>query len=262
MKFEEGYIDRKLVGSLAEQLFELLHFEIGCRVFRTGHEFLYPDLFNLANLKKRIYHERFGKKDIEAYSKFFEMGTAKEIVGDYRFTKSKVGTTLAKSPDFTIVTPSGNILQTEVKYRYDGELTEEEKEGYLKREAKPDLFVLMGIQPYIKILIPILNFSIEEYIRAFSSLENQLREKYKKEHPNLTEEKLNREFKLKYLSLEKINELMSEHFRDRYIYIELERKKDNSLRREVTGLASDDLVYSKEVLEKYGEIIKKWFHKG
>ena len=69
MKFEEDYIDRKLTGSLAEQLFELLHFEIGCRVFRTGHEFLYPDLFNLANLKKRLHHKAVLEKDIEYFLK-------------------------------------------------------------------------------------------------------------------------------------------------------------------------------------------------
>ena len=111
MKFEEDYIDRKLAGSLAEQLFELLHFEIGCRVFRTGHEFLYPDLFNLANLKKRLHHKAVLEKDIEYFSILEKKGglhiNKNKIISQERFQKRKAGTTLAKSPDFTIITPLG-----------------------------------------------------------------------------------------------------------------------------------------------------------
>ena len=77
-----------------------------------------------------------------------------------------------------------------MKYRYDGELTEEEKMKYLKSEVKPELFVLMGVEPYIKVLIPILNLGIEEHAKAFLMFSKSLYEKYKKDYPNMTEKEL------------------------------------------------------------------------
>src|SRR3989344_5552464 len=165
MLFEKEYIKNKLKGSLAETIFELLHLELGCQVYRTGHEFLYPHLFLIANTKKKITHrffkegdyydmfesdidedrkkmldeefvKRYGEEEAEKEVKEF----LKRIIGKWRFEKSTTGSVLASSPDFTIITPSGCIEEFEVKFRSNGELTNEEKKRYLKRDAMPSLF--------------------------------------------------------------------------------------------------------------------------
>src|SRR3989344_1411906 len=72
MVFEEDYIDRKLKGSLAEQLFELLHSELKCFILRTGQEVLYPNLLQIANLKKKVHHKLVKNEDINRITKEFD----------------------------------------------------------------------------------------------------------------------------------------------------------------------------------------------
>ncbi|MCK4647624.1 hypothetical protein KAT24_01690 [Candidatus Pacearchaeota archaeon] len=266
MTYEEEYIQNKLKGSLAEQLFELLHLELGCQVYRTGQEFLYPHLFVLANTKKKIIHKfsrevdyqdllDFGGKFIESV-KPAEVDTEewenmmknklKQEVGKTRFEKTITGSNLASSPDFTIVSPSGCIEQFEVKFRRDGQLTDEEKNKYLGRNI--NLFIIMLKEPYIKILKPKVDTIFDKLKlmgktkdEAFDWILDNLDGKTKEER-----------FKL-------MKTLLGVKSKEREYYKELKREDDNSLIFRSSSLKSEQIIYPRKLLKKYEEIIKKWF---
>lgn len=266
MIYEERYIQNKLKGSLAEQLFELLHLELGCQVYRTGQEFLYPHLFLLANTKKKIVH-KIGKETdyqemINFGSKFIESMKPAEVdaeewenmmknkfkqdVGKTRFEKSIVGSNLASSPDFTIVSSSGCIEQFEVKFRRDGQLTDEEKNKYLGREI--NLFIIMLKEPYIKILKPTINTIFTKF-KLMGKTKDEAFDWILENIAGKTEEEKQKIMKA----------LLEVEDKGRKYYEEVKREKDNSLIFKSSSLKSEQIIYPKELLKKYEEVIKKWF---
>lgn len=154
----------------------------------------------------------------------------KRVIGKWRFEKSTTGSVLASSPDFTIIAPSGCIEQFEVKFRSDGELSEEEKGKYLKRNAMPNIFIIMTKEPYIKILKPWLEEIPIDYSKDFKDVIKQMESWEKRIYA-----------------------------KEKWYYNELEREEDDSLIFRSTALKSEVIVYPKSLLEKYERIIQKWF---
>lgn len=266
--YEKEYIQNKLKGSLAEQLFELLYLELGCQVYRTGQEFLYPHLFVLANTKKKIIH-KFGKEadyqDIVDFGdKFLESMKPAEVdaeewenmmkdklkqdIGKTRFEKTITGSNLASSPDFTIVSPSGCIEQFEVKFRRDGQLTDEEKNKYL--ECKINLFIIMLKEPYIKILKPKVD-TIFDKLKLSGKTKDEALDWVLDKFKGKTKEEMSEFMK----TLQRVSA------KERWYYKELERENDNSLIFRSSSLKSEQIIYPRKLLKKYEEIIKKWFQK-
>lgn len=260
MTFEKEYLERKLKGALAEQLFELLHLEMNCQVYRTGHEFLYPHIFQIANTKKKFYHKLFKEQDYQEHLRSFAndfKGTnvsvvggedvLKKSVGGLRFKKSIMAGGLASSPDFTIISPSGCIEQFEVKFRFNGELKTEEKNKYLGRDTVPNIFIIMVKKPYLKVLRPWMRFP--SFMKEPSTLDGPF--------TFLGDEKgkINIKRDLEWIK----NHEKRTKTKEALFYQELKREKDGSLIFRISPLHSEYLVYSVKLLEKYEKVIQKWF---
>lgn len=259
---EEQQIKRRLQGIMAEKIFELLFTEIGCQVFRTGQEFLYPTLLNLANTKKKFYHEKYKETDYENLCK--EMGFTwndggfsldkgewvydiereelpeKSDVATIRFSKRIPGISLATSPDFTIITPSGNMEQVEVKYRSNGELSLDEQQKYLVHIPRPLIFIVMNKPPYIELLVP--------WVVKFHGKETKFNEKLSSIFI------LSNHMKVRMEDPE--DELKAE-----YGYLPIPREVDGSMviGRPFYLLKSEELRIPIRILNKYEKAIKEIF---
>lgn len=259
LKFDNIYIKNKLKGCLAETIFELLHFEMGCQVYRTGHEFLYPHLFHLANAKKRDYHEKIKKEFVSNI-----INTEKDIgrinaklrgfkrIEKTRFKKSKIGSTLSSTPDFTIITPLGHILQFEVKYRYNGKLNPSTQKKYLKQtmEESPIIFVVMQKEPYIKIYLPEWDISNkEEYSKMLDFYYKKIQEQRGLNRP------------LNDGEWEIVEKLGDKHFEAKLEYWSRGRGKDGSIIVDFIGIWEDCLIYPKWLLDKYSKVVHNCFNK-
>lgn len=253
---EEEEIKWRLQGIMAEKIFELLHIEIGCQIFRTGQEFLYPTLLNLANTKKKLYQQKYEEDDykhlcdtigewnveisrdsdgISPKKETLNIAPDKKMVAQMRFVRKEAGISLSSSPDFTIITPSGNIEQFEVKYRAKGILSEEEKEKYLFLNPKPYIFIVMKDHPFIKLLEP----CFKPDGALFSGLLNKHKELVKN-------------------TFEPIKFYKHIHKESTYSYSEIEPSENGDLIIEYP-LKSEYIIYPKKVLNKYEKVIKETF---
>lgn len=232
MAFESDYLNNKIKGSIAEQIFELLHMELDCQVFRTGQEFLYPHLFNLARIKKKQHHQMFKEDDLKHFLSTYDGDFPPNIVGMLRFDRdldNKRGSGfLASSPDFTIVTPAGNIEQFEVKFRANGVLESLQEKKYAKRDIMPFIFLCMAKEPFIKILSPAVELSKgKRDIDAISKL------------------------------VDAVMDIQTR--RDCWHYEEEVVRNGGNIILPSGFLESDNLVYPKKILDKYKTLIKKWY---
>lgn len=293
---DEDRINDKLRGSLAELIFELLHGELGCFVFRTGQEYLYKHLFEFANLKKSIQHTRYSTIDMKNIMEIWghtqlsesvlNKDNAIKTIKQLRFKHSQLAQRLSSSPDFTIITPAGNIHQFEVKYRYDGRLTEDENKKYLKHHKYAFLFIVMSTEPYIKILGPRHNHGDVESVAKWVVHEYRdilwkkaaaiVAETLKTTSEELVKRALEGDIPIEMdnaiQQLERNEEIRNqvidtalERFEESHVptsfYVELE-EDDGSIRLEsdeTTLLWKDVLVYQTNKLNKYKSIVKEWF---
>lgn len=228
MEYTDFDLNCRIKGVIAEKIFELLHIELGCQVFRTGQEFLYPSLFSLANEKRIKHHNANYDADLNALKEFGGTNNEKQLIRS-RFRKSEAGIALASSPDFTIISHAGKIEQFEVKFRGNGSLSEEDKQRYLKREVPPNIFLVMGVPPFIDILLPRIRGLGEGNI---AELGNQI-DFWKKVQENPK----------KFIE-----------------YLPIERGDGEMIL--IDDLESDKIVYNKELLEKYVKLIKNWYSVG
>ena len=251
-EYDEKYITGCIRGFLAEKIFELIHLELRCQIYRTGVEHLYPHLYELSKGKKKTTQRHKSDVDVELLKYVYErLAVRREKEGNltdakkYRnksykdledeIAKIRFGVNdkelfnidhshnLYKSPDFTIVTSAGIVYQFEIKYRYNGELSEEDKNKYLASDMPPLIFLIMNQEPYIKILAA-------------------------------GGDKFNLSNDARFLAEEKNSNRSSRSIK----YIVLERDKNGNLEIQ-RQLKSEILVYPKEILDKYSRIIKKWF---
>src|SRR3989338_10320602 len=151
--YTEDNIRNRLKGALAEKLFHLVHEEMNCLVFHTGHEFLYPNLLKIANISKKKYHQFIKNNETEVLSKNIgiDKENINELVGKMRFGHTATGLHISHSPDFTIITKQGNIIQFEVKFRKEPKLSEDEKESFVKKYPNAYIFLVSSKMPYISI---------------------------------------------------------------------------------------------------------------
>lgn len=237
MNFTEENIKNKIKGTIAEQIFEIIHMELGCQVFKTGQESLFPTLFYLANKKRKGHHLLNKESDINKLKSTFkdpsiDYTQLNNMVNNLRFTNSTIAKSIASSPDFTIVTHAGDIYQFEVKYRKDGILSNKDKQKYLNGYKSPFMFILMQKKPYIKILYPYISI-------------NSLYLTIDAKGPKLIKE-------LKHMVNDNSN----------WEYREFELSKNGSIELNVIDdeeipLDSNKIVYTKKLLDKYGGIIKE-----
>lgn len=120
--------ERMLAGAQAEKIFQLLHQEIGCTVYRTGTEHLHPHLYDAVSRRRKRTNnnQNYTKAAYEAFS----------------------------NPDFTVITPKGGVAQFEVKYRKNGKLTDDEKIRYLQYHPHAFIFLVCGTKPGFRIFAP------------------------------------------------------------------------------------------------------------
>jgi len=144
MNFDKDELSSYIKGALAEKLFELIHLELKCQVYRTGHEHLFPHIFQIANTKKKVSYIKDHKRDMEEFPD--------NVIQDLKFSKDVTGKMLSSSPDFTIISESGVIAQFEVKYRRTGFMFEQDLERYTEFPIKPNIFLFSLNEPHIKIL--------------------------------------------------------------------------------------------------------------
>lgn len=183
----------KAKGALAEQLFIDLHTRIGCLVYRTGTEFLYPHLYTISrNMKEAylatkldesmndIHRDRAMIMHAQAKKLLAEKtGQAEESIDDDALhsdiqdwlnqTDRKLDSRLYNqhsyhrdtehevysAPDFTVISPSGAVTQFEVKYSPDGVLKKEKIDRIFKYHPKTVIFVFMDEEPYINLYLPV-----------------------------------------------------------------------------------------------------------
>lgn len=180
---QQAVID-KIKGAIAEELFVQLHTDIGCLAFRSGTEFLYPNLYQISKLKKDLFREKGMDKHIDTAAnviasmkiddecddeKDYEdrekerIEKAQKLATDGKFRRSilndhfyskPVDNEIFSTPDFTILTPTGLTAQIEVKYRANGVLSKEEQEKYLRHHPNAIIFVFIDEEPYINVYVP------------------------------------------------------------------------------------------------------------
>lgn len=253
MYLDKDYIKNKIKGSLAEEIFLLMHIEMGCQVYRTGHEFMFPFLFEQANKKRKDHHSLFKEEDKSDVPLALE-SNAEDEVKNIRFGNTKWGTNISSSPDFTIITPSGMILQFEVKYRSNGHLRAKELEKYGSMSPAPFIFLLMKDKPYFKILSP--KFVIE--------FDKDIQDKLGREmHPHNDQGLI--KLAMDKLSVEEFNRFkrnLTDVQSKSISYIgEIQiNNEDESIRLMLpSGLSSDYLIYPSDVVKKYSEIIRECY---
>lgn len=157
MIIETNRIKNKIKGAIAEQICRCLFEELGCTMYATGQEHVYPNLFTQSNKIKRQHHEHVKKEEIGEIFKSLSKDTQDKITQfteKVRFGMTEAEKYIKENPDFTAITPAGAIIRVESKYRRNGELTNDEKKELLKYASKPIIFLTMLIEPYLKILIP------------------------------------------------------------------------------------------------------------
>ena len=182
--FNEEYLINCMRGAIAERVFELLHRELYCKVYKTGHEILYPDLLDSINIRKKKKLRNISEEEIvEEAIKFEKLqreeslrlntnlpidfadvkeeeltdsmkSFAKDSLIFHITHRSHLSNLIASNPDFTIVYPDGNIRQFEIKFRSYGELEEKQRNKYLKYHNSSYIFLVTSKSPYIKLLVP------------------------------------------------------------------------------------------------------------
>lgn len=179
-------LDDKIKGNIAETIFEKIHIKLGCQVYRTGQEFLYPHINKAISEKRTKHHQKTRdeilKNETKRYEEFKKSGKSfpdffgfpqeiKEMIspndtvlppdekslGQVRFQQIRKERLLFANPDFTIITPSGDIIYYEVKYRSKIEdLKISELYKYLDMDIKPNIFVVTRDEPHIHIIKPFI----------------------------------------------------------------------------------------------------------
>ncbi len=157
----------KIKGTIAEELFIQLHTDVGCLVFRSGTEFLYPNLYLTSQLKKNLFREGRMEQHIDAAAEtiasLLQETSAQEFREDKKFrTKIRsehfypkpLDREIYSTPDFTIITRAGLVAQIEVKYRTTGILDQNELDKYLQFHPYAILFIFTEQEPYINIYVP------------------------------------------------------------------------------------------------------------
>lgn len=241
MVFNEYYLSNHIKGAIAEKLFEMMHLELGCQVFRTGHEHLFPHLFHIANKKKQLFNRYFGGEEIERirrelkeqdknYSEENHIQPLSELIYmDDKMEKKESEIALASSSDFTIISPRAEIRQFEVKYRWNGKLEDEQIRKYLSLQYPPFIFIFMSVKPFIKILEPV---------------------NYKKPK---------KESDIYPGGLAVPKKILNYGWDDLYgYYEELQKNEDSSfvIKDEIGGI---ELVYNSELIAKYSKIIEDYY---
>jgi len=249
MPYSHDQVSSYVKGAIAEKLFEVMHVEMGCQVFRTGQEHLYPHLFHLANKKMEAYDKNFGeyafeklKDNIKGVPEDVKQDIAIDIYVDEKLGRKESNVALSSSPDYTIITPTAEIRQFEVKYRWNGELGREQLNKYLSLQHPPFIFIFMSQKPFIKILKP----------------------KYYKE----PKEKDDHSYPLKFvmrkrytIPTDKSSRLVHDWI-DEYGYYEEVQKDKNGLLVIRDPISSYDLVYSPELIAKYSKIIERFYQRN
>lgn len=244
---EKDEIWNRMKGYWAEKIFELLHLELGCKVYRTGIEYFCPDIYPLSKGKKNKTAREQSLNDYQRYKEHLEMSkewmleigcTMKDIqpisfedFWDKRF-KQGLDPQIGSSPDFTIIMPSGVVKQFEVKFRWDGKLTSKDEMKLLRLNPPPFVFVVSKVEPFIKIFEPRLG-----YVKAVIKADQQEMAAWLT--PDWDWRSSGKE--CKYYKVDRVPT-------DKGTFI-------------IGGsaISSENLFYDPEILSKYEEIIKEWF---
>lgn len=242
MKYDADRIRNNIKGSMAETIFELIHLELGCQVYRTGQEFLYPNLFQIANTKKRLAHQILVDEDIKSFKEKF--GATDEIahrsVIYERFRKSLLPTLLSSNPDFTIIDRYGNIHQYEVKFRTNGKLSEEQTKKYLRKEYPPEIFIVMPKYPYFRLMRTLMR----EWVNHTDESKKMGIALMKKDKKLYDEASLELDEKIR--SQEK-----------KYMYVDRDEKTGDIRIDQV--ITSEHFTYPNELLDRFGKVVEDLF---
>lgn len=241
--YKENEIENKLKGAIAERIFELFHSELNCIVYKTGQEILYPHLFDVANVKKNYYHNKNYYKSLKAMrwdkdSPYKNMSEkeARNFLDKLRTENTATSEKISSTPDYTVITPKGRVIQFEVKFRKSGELSDEEMEKYKQQHPDTLIFLICPEEPCISVLeysvdIETANKIIMDFAKL--SVENPL---FKDE-----------QFKFKFFRT-----LLKSKFEYRPV------KKGSSGSLLIEGEVDLNFFsYPKELLDKYAKLIKK-----
>ncbi|MDP1693976.1 MAG: hypothetical protein Q8L34_00370 [Candidatus Woesearchaeota archaeon] len=292
LPFDEIYIENNFRGAVAEKVFELVHRELKIFTFRTGQENLFPNLIDFSNAMRKKHHRYYSDYDVDQYIYQFKTPPdtlnkeeleefnriyinnpnadrvdkslrefAENEVTRLRFQKTTLGLKISSSPDFTVLTPAGKILQFEVKYRANGELSEEQQKKYLTFHPDTFIFLVSSKEPHIRILIAKApKKEIEEYMVEFSKIsKNAFTEFFDKSKSNVSGKE----------ALEKL-EIQAVEVGMRAAFEKLKEREPKARYEEVPfgedgsiiislGLKSERLIYPGEVLSKYSKIIRTFF---
>jgi hypothetical protein len=288
MVLDEKQILSRLKGAFAEKLFELIHIEMGCEVYRTGHELVFPHLFDLANFKRKSYHFVNGETDLQIenenrkkmYELEKEMNPHWKVPGPFYLTSNSLKQArlhpvpelqlLAAMPDFTVISATGLIFQFEVKFRKHSKLEPEEIDKYLRLSNKPFIFLISSEPPHIRI------FDAVSDDPDWGFTEGSLAEKRGDEISNLAYDLATEHLRTVGKPYNE-NDEKSVKFHDdygwhvrlalcNYRYEEVLPDEFGDIRIGYSGvrynaseLVTDLLVYRKNILEKYSKIIISYF---
>lgn len=268
----------KLVGSMAEVLFETLHQQdLGCQVYRTGTEFLYPHLYELMKLTKNQHHHYRGAKfedltELKKIAPSFPEDVLKKLIESKRFSQKLIEKELYSAPDFTIITRAGIIIQFEVKYRANGNLEREYIKRYARNHPFSCIFLFMDKPPYMRIWAPrIEDFYTREVMRlwqiASMITKNGVPANRKPIEQSFLElfpppDEMPEEDVISGLSDMDLNDLIEQiaYYRARINgnYQIIEPDTNGEIQLNMSALKSDVLVYPKELIDKYAQLIKNW----
>lgn len=147
----ESELNRRIKGSIAEKIFHLLHSDMNCIVYNSGHEYLFPNLIITANVSKKIWNKNYIHYEAGIVSRYTDIPEkfVKDYINKLRLSFADSGFKVATIPDFVIVTYKGNILEFEVKYREDGKLTDDDKFNIINKYPKAIIFLVSAVPPYI-----------------------------------------------------------------------------------------------------------------
>ena len=246
------YINEEVKICIAQTLFEQMHIELGCQVFRTAHEFLYPHIFDMSHVKRSMQHTVYKELNLEKSLKFI---------------KSHASKALPNNPDYTVVTPAGNVYQFEVYYSEEGELNYKELKKFLDSNEPPKVFIFQRMKPFIRVLVPDYNTTQEEDDSLFEHVAakihgevNENLKQYKKRYKRLSDEEVAKQV-FEELIVSKGIELYEEEFykkfRHKLRYLELTEDSFGNIVLEAP-VEADNFSYPQKIVEKYAEILKKW----
>jgi len=323
-----------LKGDFAEKITELIHIDLDCTVYRTGHEHLFPNLFHHANhtkkMNKDLYdqdkkkyifdtfvnllqsiqmvkddiwkkasseekgrmifegmsqeafhmlmngpdvYDRTGKRKItqdsfykivypkipKSFKEFLEQGANSRMQHRPKFTRK-----MASSPDLTVISPFGDIIQYEVKYRTKGNISASEIRKYLELHPGCNLFLVTPKKPYIRIFRCERNRHEEEKIfdKAYELENKKIHKLVADRNPDSQEE---------YMKLLQDKDIVNHGVKVRTDYIENNYKNSQLEFQELTKDKDGNLIlkfdkysenrlplltYPTDLLEKYGNIIR------